>query len=152
MMISVYFLPKLVKNYADKPDRSLLFRQVFFSSIAASIFGIFIFVTLLTMLPGIITIYLPKYQPAIIYLPLICILGVLLMANQYELYFRVRSIGAQYLKIQIITLLVTLILIFSISIINRELVTVLYILIVIRICNFIYVCSTAWSDTGKINV
>ena len=151
MIFSVYFLPKLVAFHEADQDRKKLFARVSLLTLLASSMGIILFSTFILIAPNIVINYVPKYEDVLTYIPIICLSGILIMTNQYELYFRVRSIGRTFFGIQISTIFVSLITFIVLDYFNSNLLTFLYVLALIRLLNLTVCVVLVWIDTNKHN-
>lgn len=147
VIVSVFFLPKLVAIYTEKPDRKKLFRYVSLLTTSALVIGIIVFYTLMIVMPSIISVYLPQYGLALEYIPIICVSGILIMTNQYELYFRVRSIGSTFFGIQLSIILMSLIAFAILDYLDSDLLTFLYALALIRSLNLMLCVIFGWTDS-----
>ena len=155
MISSVFFLPKLVAIYTENPDRKKLFNYVTLLTISALVIGIIVFYAFMIIMPRIVSVYLPQYIVALEYIPIICVSGILIMTNQYELYFRVRSIGSSFFGLQLTTIVMSLLAFAILDYLDNDLLTFLYALALIRFLNLMFCTIFVWtdsiSDTRKIS-
>lgn len=137
MIVSVFFLPKLVTIFSKNPDRKKIFKYVSLLTLSTLVIGTIVFSILIEVLPIFVAKYLPQYIMALDYLQIVALIGILVMTNQYELYFRVRSLGGIFFGIQLITILISLFAFVVLEYIDSDLQTFLYVLASIRAINLI---------------
>jgi O-antigen/teichoic acid export membrane protein len=116
-MIQVYYLPRTISLFKDGGSSMDLYRSVLRLSAAALAVSSILFAACVAVSFPLIGYFYPDYLDAIKILPITAAAGVVISANQTDLYFRAKLLGGMYLRTQIIAL-VALLLLYSILVVT----------------------------------